>query len=190
MSVHPTAKNNSPGLPILIAFGSNIDPLPNLLHGLHRLHQTIGLHAVSQVYRTAALPDPNTPERAESDPDYLNGAVWMQGSMDPHALRDLLRDIEQELCRVRSQHRYAPRTLDLDIALMGEQLIHTDLLTIPDPDIIHRPFLAIPLAELAPNTLHPIEKIPLLQIAARFEIQRTGMVRDDHATALLQAIPQ
>ena len=190
MTAPPTPKNNRPGLPVLIAFGSNIDPLPNLLHGLRRLHQTIGLHAVSQVYRTAALPDPNTPEQTESDPDYLNGAVWMQGSMEPHALRELLRNIERDLRRVRGQHRYAPRTLDLDIALMGEQLIHTDFLTIPDPDIIRRPFLAIPLAELAPDTLHPIENISLAQIAARFKTHRTGMVLDDHATALLQAIPQ
>ena len=182
------ASFSQPGWPVLIAFGSNIDPLTNVQHGLRRLHQEIGLQAISQIYRTAALPDPDEPEQTTPNPDFLNGAVLVETSMEALSLRQLLRSIEAECQRVRCSQRYAPRTLDLDIAFMGEQTITTDLLVIPDPDIAHRSFLAIPLAELAPDALHPIEKISLARIAARFGPHPGGLTVDSHATALLQAI--
>lgn len=181
------------GSPVLIAFGSNIDPLPNLLHGLRRLHQEIGLCAVSTVYRSEALSDQNdselsTKEPATKEPEFLNGAVWVVGGMAPFSLRRLLRDIEEERQRVRTRRRYAPRTLDLDIALMGAWMITEAPLVIPDPDILHRPFLAIPLAELAPELQHPLEQVSLSRIAARFGACPKGLTVDHHATALLQAI--
>lgn len=178
---------NSDHQPTLIAFGSNIDPLPNLLKGLRRLHQMLGVRAVSTVYRTSPITDSNVPQ-LNNDPDFLNGAVILWQSMEPEPLKQLLLTIEAEMKRVRTNHRFAPRTLDLDIALMGERIIPNGPLTLPDPDIPHRPFLAIPLAELAPNVLHPLEKVPLSQIAARFDPNTEGLTVDAHATALLQTI--
>lgn len=171
--------------PTLIAFGSNIDPLPNLQRGLARLHQEIGICAVSTVYRTPALSDPDQPI-SEPAPDFLNGAVWVQTQHDPFVLQKLLRAIETELHRVRSAWRYAPRTLDLDIALMGEVVLQTEGLVLPDPDIGQRPFLAIPLAQLAPNALHPLLNCSLAQIATRF----AGLTMDAEATTVLQALIQ
>lgn len=186
----PTVASSQAGLPILISFGSNIEPLANLFHGLRRLHQEIGLCAVSTVYRTPALAEPDCPESAEKDAEFLNGAVWVESDMEPFSLRRLLRDIEGELHRVRTQRSYAPRTLDLDIAVMGEQVINAAPLVIPDPDIVHRSFLAIPLAELAPDLLHPLKKVSLSHIAARFGPHPQGLTMDHQATNLLQGIPQ
>ncbi len=170
--------------PILIAFGSNIDPLANLWHGLWRLHTEIGLCAISTVYRTPALPDP---EARGPSPDFLNGAVRVETLYDPLTLKKVLRNIEIALHRVRSPWHHAPRTLDLDIALMGHCTLQTEALILPDPDILHRPFLAIPLAELAPHYLHPVARVPLSQIATRFPDRLTV---DEAATALLQSIMQ
>ena len=171
-------------LPVLIAFGANIDPLPNLWRGLLALHERVGIAAVSTVYRTPPLPDP---EVADTGPDFLNGAVRVESRQDPFALKKMLRSIEAELHRVRGPWRNAPRTLDLDIVLLGGQVLQTEELLLPDPDLLHRPFLAIPLAELAPDLWHPLEGQTLAQIAARFPEKLTI---DQPATTLLRSIPQ
>lgn len=169
-------------LPVLIAFGANIDPLPNLWRGLRALHERVGLAAVSTVYRTPALPDR---EGRDPGPDFLNGAVRVESRQEPFALKGLLRTIEAELHRIRGPWRHAPRTLDLDIALMGEQVVQRDGLVVPDPELLHRAFLALPLAELAPELLHPLEGVPLSRIAARFS---ETLCIDQPATLLLQSI--
>lgn len=171
--------------PTLIAFGSNMDPLPNLRRGLALLHQEIGIRAVSTVYRTAALPDPDQPLPGP-DPDFLNGAVWVETQQDPFALKKRLRAIEAALHRVRGADAYAPRTLDLDIALMGEVVLQKEGLVVPDPEIAHRSFVAIPLAELAPHALHPWLNLSFAQIATRFD----ALTVDAEATAVLRALIQ
>lgn len=183
-------ENSIPGEPVLITFGSNIDPLNHLWHGLRHLHQEVGVQAVSTVYRSTALANPAKPQPVSDGPAFLNGAVQLARRVEPRPLRQLLRKIEQDQKRVRSSDKYAPRTLDLDIAMMGEQLFLDDPLTIPDPDIIHRPFLALPLAELAATLFHPQEKIPLGEIAARFGKHPAGLHIDEQATQKLQSIIQ
>ena len=63
--------------------------------------------------------------------------------------------------------KYAPRTIDLDLCLLGDLILDTPLLTLPDPDLLTQPHLAIPLAELAPDFPHPITGEPLCEIADR-----------------------
>ena len=174
--------------PVLIAFGANLDPLENLRRGLLRLHAEVGLCAVSTVYRTAALPDPDASTPQPSGPDFLNGAVLLPPQGDPLALRALLRSIEASLQRVRGPSRYAPRTLDLDVALMGGQILNSGPLLLPDPDITRRAFVALPLAELAPEAQHPLEGCSLAEIAGRFGASPAGLLVDEQATTLLRAI--
>ena len=174
--------------PLLIAFGSNIDPLHNLFQGLTQLHRELGLCAISTVYRTAPLPNPNHPESAPVGPHFLNGSVLSKSQCNPNQLRQLLRKIEARQRRVRTTNPYDPRTLDLDIAMMGNRVLHKAPFILPDPDIIKRPFLAIPLAELCPDTIHPLEKTTLKEIASRFRPQPDQMRADPKVTALLQAI--
>lgn len=168
--------------PLLITFGSNLNPLSHLYQGLSALHAQIGIVAISTVFRTQAwegLPVP----------DYLNGAVLCAHPLPPLQLKSLLRHIEAQCHRRRNNDRHAPRTLDLDIALMGSAIINTKWLRIPDPDIVKRPFIALPLAELAGNYLHPVEKISLATIRQQFPSQPTGMQPDWDATRQLQTIP-
>ncbi|MBF0367893.1 MAG: 2-amino-4-hydroxy-6-hydroxymethyldihydropteridine diphosphokinase [Magnetococcales bacterium] len=189
--------------PVLIAFGSNIDPLENLERGLKQLHERIPIEALSSVWRTPPLPNPN-PQGAPPalDPvsegdnslsergpaDFLNGALLCRSDLPPLPLRQLLREIEAACHRQRRPDRYAPRTLDLDIALMGRQVLRAEKLILPDPDIPSRPFLALPLAELAGEMIHPLEGCTLSELAARFGPEPVDMTLDQKATKRLRAI--
>lgn len=168
--------------PVLIAFGSNIDPMRHLAQGLTRLHERLPVAAVSAVYRT--LPVGN-----RADPPFLNGALRLHGTLAPPALKALLREIEEGQQRQRSADRNAPRTLDLDIAFMGGLQWAEEGGRIPDPDVLTRPFLAHALAELAPELVHPDTGETLDEIRRRLMADPTGMEIDSAATALLQLIP-
>ncbi|MBF0611941.1 MAG: 2-amino-4-hydroxy-6-hydroxymethyldihydropteridine diphosphokinase [Magnetococcales bacterium] len=165
--------------PLLIAFGANIEPLVNLHKGLTLLHDSLGVVAISTVYRTAPLGE--IPQ-----PDYLNGALLCQAQLPYQQLKPLLREIENQCGRVRGGHPYAPRPLDLDIAMMGETVLSTPPL--PDPDILERPFLLHALAQLAPDLNHPLLHTTLAQLAATLHPEAPPLVVDREATRTLQGI--
>jgi 2-amino-4-hydroxy-6-hydroxymethyldihydropteridine diphosphokinase len=132
-----------------IAVGSNIDPEGNIPAALDRLTEEVEVAAVSTFYRTAALGRPE-------QPPFTNGVWQVSTDMAPRLLKnDVLRPIEKALGRVRTRDRYAARPIDLDIALYGDLVISEEDLVIPDPDIRERPFLVIPLLELAPDLCMP-----------------------------------
>jgi len=97
----------------------------------------------------------------------LNAAVLLVVDRSPVALRAELRRIEAELGRVRTSDKYAPRTIDLDLALLGDQIHQGPGFRIPDPGISRLAHLAIPLAELAPGYRHPELGETLAEIADR-----------------------
>lgn len=145
-----------------IGLGSNIDPEQNLPAAVQRLAGLGEIVAVSTVYQTPAIgPSPA--------PDFLNAAVLLSTELEPLQIRKRLRAVEAELGRVRSADRYAPRTIDLDLCLYGARVLDTPELTLPDPDILERAFLAVCLAELDPELVHPVAGETLETIAARLQ---------------------
>ncbi len=104
-----------------------------------------------------------TSELVETDPvgpggqgKYLNGAVEIETSLAPHDLLAALQAIEADLGRDRaSQQRCGPRTCDLDILLMGDIVMGDLELTIPHPRMTERMFVLVPLAQIAPQVVHP-----------------------------------
>lgn len=105
------------------------------------------LTAFSSIHETA----PVGPVRQGA---YLNAAAALDTSLDPHALLEHLRRIEQQAGRVRHE-RWGPRTLDLDILLYDDRVIDTDTLTVPHPHMHERAFVLDPLCEIAPDAQHP-----------------------------------
>jgi 2-amino-4-hydroxy-6-hydroxymethyldihydropteridine diphosphokinase len=104
-------------------------------------------------------------------PTFLNAAVSFTTELAPAILKfDHLRPIEAGLGRARGPDPNAPRTIDLDIALMGDLVVHAPLdgIEIPDPDILTCAHVALPLADLGPDIIHPIALETLAGIAARF----------------------
>jgi 2-amino-4-hydroxy-6-hydroxymethyldihydropteridine diphosphokinase len=143
-----------------IALGSNLSPEMNLPLAAGRLAELGRVRGVSMVYQNPAIgPSPA--------PDFLNAAVLVETELSATEIRDRLRRIEAELGRVRTADKYAPRVIDLDLCLLGSQVLETPELRLPDPDVLTRPHLAIPLAELDPDFPHPVTGEPLGAIAAR-----------------------
>ena len=143
-----------------IALGSNIEPENFIPLAIARLEVLGQVLAVSDVYQNPSLgPHPQ--------PDFLNAAALVESEFPPLEIRSLLRDIEAELERMRSEDKYAPRTIDLDLCLLGSAVLNSPELTLPDPDLLSRAHLAVTMAELAPDFTHPITQDTLREIAAR-----------------------
>ena len=166
-----------------IAVGSNIRPAENVPLAVKLLGEKVEVVAVSRFYRTRAL---RRPEQA----DYRNGVVAVRTSMTPRELRDeVLRPIEAALDRKRSVDKYAPRTMDLDLILFGDEVVREAGLTLPDDDLRARPFVAVPLLELAPELVLPDDGARLADLpAARMtEDLETDTVLSD---TLKERLPQ
>jgi 2-amino-4-hydroxy-6-hydroxymethyldihydropteridine diphosphokinase len=104
------------------------------------------LAATSSFYRTAPIDS--------SGPDYLNAVARLDTCLEPLALLAELQRIEQTHGRERP-YRNAPRTLDLDLLLYGDECLTTPALTLPHPRLHERAFVVRPLAEIAPQLSIP-----------------------------------
>jgi len=94
----------------------------------------------------------------QSPNTFLNVAVQLQTQLTPHNLLAVLQQIERELGRTAQSVglRYADRTIDIDILMYDSLILHTPDLIIPHPLMHERLFVLLPLAEIAPELLHPI----------------------------------
>ena len=127
---------------------------------LARLKDAGSIVAVSRAFQSAA-------SGPAGQPDFVNAAVLLETELTPETLRARLRHIEAELGRVRVADRYAPRSIDLDLVLYDRVVMDTAELTLPDPDLLVRPYLAATVAELDPSAVHPVTREPLADVAAR-----------------------
>jgi 2-amino-4-hydroxy-6-hydroxymethyldihydropteridine diphosphokinase len=133
---------------VFVSLGSNIDPQRNLPEAVRRLAARCRLVAVSPVYETA-------PVGKTDQPNFLNAAVQIETELPPADLKAMLQAIEDELGRVRTEDKNAPRTIDLDISLYNDLVLELGHRQIPDPEILQFPHIARPLADLAPQYRHP-----------------------------------
>jgi 2-amino-4-hydroxy-6-hydroxymethyldihydropteridine diphosphokinase len=119
-----------------------------VLDAVERLRKLPGatLEAVSSLYRTAPID--------ASGDDYINAVARLSTGLAPQQLLEALFAIEQAHGRERP-YRNAPRTLDLDLLLYGDQQIATTTLTVPHPRMHQRAFVLMPLLELAPDAWLP-----------------------------------
>lgn len=144
---------------VLVALGSNIDGNRNLPEAVRRLAACCRLVAVSPVYETR-------PVGKVEQPNFLNAAILIETDLTAAELKTrVLQVIEREMGRVRTEDKNAPRTIDLDIALFGDQVSDLGPRHIPDPDILRYPHIAVPLADLVPAMQHPEDGRTLQQIA-------------------------
>jgi 2-amino-4-hydroxy-6-hydroxymethyldihydropteridine diphosphokinase len=146
---------------VLISLGSNIDPERNLPQAVRLLAERCHLVAVSAVYETV-------PVGKKEQPNFLNGAALVETDLGAAELKEnVLLAIEDELHRVRTQDKNAPRTIDLDIAFYGDEVIEVEGRQIPAPDVLRYAHVALPLADVAPFQPHPETGQTLSQIAER-----------------------
>ena len=144
---------------VFIALGSNIDSERNLREAVRRLSLRCRLVAVSPVYET-------TPVGNTEQPSFLNAAALIETDLTATELKTgVLRVIEQEMGRVRTADKNAPRTIDLDIALFAGQDQISGSQVLYDPDIFRYAHIAAPLAGIAPQLRHPTTGQTLVEIA-------------------------
>lgn len=152
---------------MFVSIGSNIEPRHNLTRALAELRRRFRVTAVSPVYRTAPVGDAN-------QPDFWNLAVEIEND-EPQKVPGALRFIEEILGRHRDPQRpYGPRSVDLDLVLVEGLAGNFGAVELPSPLVSKEPFVAVPLADLAPALSHPVLKITLAELA------RTLVAKDPH----------
>ena len=133
-----------------VALGSNLgDKEANLRRALELLQQR-GV----EVVKTSSFIC-TEPYGVTDQPQFLNGVCEVRTSLVPLALLHTLLEIEQEMGRVRLRH-WGERNIDLDLLLYEDVVMDTPELKLPHPDMQNRDFVLLPLAEIAPELVHPI----------------------------------
>ncbi len=149
--------------PILISLGSNIDKEINIPAAIALLAEEPQLHilAVSPLFATAAV---GSEGELAAQPAYHNAALLAETSLTSEQLLEVLGRIEQRLGRVRSQDKFAPRPIDLDLSFYGDVVVASPK-PLPDPNVVRYAHVAIPLAAVAPDWIHPQTGASLAAIA-------------------------
>jgi len=164
---------------VFVSLGSNIDPVANLQAAVDQLRacDEVTVVALSPVYETAPVGTVN-------QANFFNAAVLIETSLSASALKSgVLQPIEQALGRVRTEDQNAARTIDLDIVLFNHDVLELASRHIPDPDILRYSRVAVPLADIAPYTIHPERGHALAGIARELTAARgfrsAGILRRD-----------
>jgi 2-amino-4-hydroxy-6-hydroxymethyldihydropteridine diphosphokinase len=144
-----------------LSLGSNIEPERNLPASVALLRDFGTPVAVSRVWQSP-------PQGFADQADFLNAAVLLEtGLSAAEIVADLIPAVERRLGRVRDPHnKNAPRTIDVDLSLFNRDVLTVAGRPIPDPQILARDFVAVPLAEIDPDYVHPTDGRTLAQIAA------------------------
>ncbi|VAW69311.1 2-amino-4-hydroxy-6-hydroxymethyldihydropteridinepyrophosphokinase [hydrothermal vent metagenome] len=132
---------------VYISLGSNIDREALTRAGVEALRLQFGELLLSSVYESEAV--------GFEGASFYNMVIALQTDKDVWGVSQLLRQIEDEHGRDRSGPRFSSRTLDLDLLLYDDLIIDENGLQIPRDEILLRAFVLWPLAEVAPELLHP-----------------------------------
>ena len=152
-----------------LSLGSNVgDRFGQLQEAIRRLGSVGEVGRVSSFYETE-------PMEFTDQPWFLNCAVELRTRYAPHDLMQALLAIEQEMGRIRNQPK-GPRRIDIDLLLFNQEIVQQDEVTVPHPAMQERRFVLAPLAEIAPQVLHPIYKKNAAQLLSGLG-KRGGVVR-------------
>ena len=142
-----------PARQMVLLLGSNIQPEHNLPRAVAFLNRRFGIQAVSSVWESPAV--------GSDGPNFLNAAILLESNLSPQAMKDfVLRPLEASLGRVRSHDKNAPRTIDLDVVIWGNQTW--------DADIWRHAHAAVPAAELLPDLRQEETGKTLAHVARNF----------------------
>ena len=136
-----------------LSLGSNQGrKLNNLQGAIYEIAKSIGaIHKISSVYKTDSW--------GFKGDDFYNICIAVSTYLPPEELLRNILNIETKLGRKREQNnKYTNRKIDIDILLFDDEIVFSKNIIIPHPKMLDRKFVLVPLAEIAGNTLHPIEK--------------------------------
>jgi 2-amino-4-hydroxy-6-hydroxymethyldihydropteridine diphosphokinase len=145
---------------VYLGLGTNLgEREQNLATALARLQERLRLVAVSSLYETA-------PWGITDQPPFLNAAVAAETDLSPAELLTFVKGVEREMGRQPSG-RWGPRLIDKDKQQYGDLVLQTPDLVIPHPRLAERAFVLAPLAEIAPDAVHPVYQQTLQALLAR-----------------------
>lgn len=135
---------------VYLGLGSNLgERVKNLENSLVRIAELARIEKKSGIYETE-------PWGLKEQPNFLNQVVRVKTRLTPLELLTALKNIERRIGRKKSV-QYGPRVIDVDILFYDDLIMKTEPLTIPHPFLTQRAFVLVPLNEIAPNHLHPVE---------------------------------
>lgn len=153
-----------------LSLGSNIEAPTNLPAAVRALGRYGTILRVSRVWESE-------PVGFAEQPNFFNAALLLETSLPAAELREkIIPTVESALHRVRDPHnRNAPRTIDIDLSLYNREILQLGSRRIPDPEILTRAFVAVPLAEVDPGYVHPDDGRTLAMIAAELAAGALGL---------------
>ena len=153
---------------VYLALGTNLDDRPaNLQAAIAALPPDVTVLAKSPVYETP-------PWGLTDQPAFLNMVIKGETRQGPQRLLKHLKLLEVRLGRLPSI-RYGPRKIDIDLLFYDDVLLDTPELTLPHPSLHERAFVLVPLADLAPDLVHPVLGKTVRQLLA--QVDTTGVKR-------------
>jgi len=161
-------------VPVFVAAGSNVDPESNLERACAQIVHAWPDACFSRAYRNVAV--------GFEGPDFINLVVGFSAAQPLPLVIERLRGIETNCGRPRYAPKWASRTMDLDVLLFGDLVEKTTEYTLPRPDLLKRPYMLGPLAEIAPKVRHPTANKTIAELWAEFD--RDGHEMNPVALAL------
>lgn len=147
---------------VFLGLGSNVGErmgfLQKAVNGIAETPET-DIVKISSVYQTE-------PVGVKEQRDFYNAAVWIVTNLDAHDFHARMKTLELVIGR-RPARRFGPREIDIDILLFGDTIVDETLLKIPHREMTQRRFVLTPLAEIAPDAIHPIAQETVGTLAAK-----------------------
>ena len=148
---------------VLVAAGSTVEPIANLRRALGLLRGHFPGLRVSTAYANAAVG-------FEGD-DFVNLVVRFGTDLSVPQVLARLHEAEAACGRARHAPKWAPRAMDLDVLLYGNRVCAEPGLTLPRPDLLRRPYMLGPAAEVAPEVMHPTARRTLAELWREMQLR-------------------
>lgn len=151
-----------------LGLGSNVDARANIAAGIAALHERFREVVLSPAYLSAAV--------GFEGGDFINLVARVETDMSPLELKHFLHALEDRHGRRRNVPKYSDRTLDIDILLYDDLYLISPELEIPRQEILTAAHVLKPLADLAPNLLHPVSRRTMADLWGDFPLQNSHLV--------------